>query len=159
MDNKTYSIQEVSRLLQIPKDTLRYYDRKGIVSPSRRENRYRRYSKQDLIDLMNIHILQYADFTLEEIKDRFQFHRMEHIDPAYCEELASFLDAKHADTRKRIEHLENISRLLQTTAEALRDLKPEHDRQLAESVRGIYREIRGMEPLQFEEEGCNGHEN
>ncbi len=156
MDNNTYSIQEVARLLQIPKDTLRYYDRKGIVSPWRKENRYRRYSRSDLIDLMNIQILQYADFTLEEIKGRFDFHRTGHIDPADCEELASFLDAKHAETRKRIEHLESISGLLQATAEALRDLNPERDRKLAETVRGIYRAIRGMEPLKFEE-GCDGH--
>lgn len=37
---KLYSIQEVSRLLGIPKDTLRYYDPIGIVSPSREDNRY-----------------------------------------------------------------------------------------------------------------------
>lgn len=158
MDNKTYSIQEVARLLQIPKDTLRYYDRKGIVSPSRKENRYRRYSRNDLIDLMNIQILQYADFTLEEIKGRFDFHRTKRIDPADCEELASFLDTKHAEMRKKINHLENISGLLQATAEALRDLNPERDQQLAETVRGIYRGIRGMEPLKFEE-GCDGHQN
>ncbi|MGE7826887.1 MerR family transcriptional regulator [Paenibacillus sp. NPDC093718] len=46
---KLYSIQEVSQLLGISKDTLRYYDRIGIVSPSRENNRYRRYSKNDLI--------------------------------------------------------------------------------------------------------------
>lgn len=158
MDNKTYSIQEVARLLQIPKDTLRYYDRKGIVSPSRKENRYRRYSRNDLIDLMNIQILQVADFTLEEIKGRFDFHRTGHIDPADCEELASFLDAKHTETRKRIEHLERISGLLQQSAYTLRNLNPESDHRLAETVRSIYQHIRGMEPLKFEE-GCDGHQN
>ncbi len=145
-------------MLQIPKDTLRYYDRKGIVSPSRKENRYRRYSKNDLIDLMNIQILQYADFTLEEIKSKFHFNRMEHIDPADCEELASFLDAKHAETRKKIEHLENISELLQATAETLRDLNPDSDRRLAETVRGLYQRIRGIEPVMCEE-GSDGHED
>jgi DNA-binding transcriptional MerR regulator len=156
--DKHYSIQEVSRLLQIPKDTLRYYDRKGIVSPSRKENRYRRYSKNDLIDLMNIQIMQYADFSLEEMKDRFHFHKMQHIDPADCEELASFLDAKHAEIRKKIEHLENISELLQATAETLRDLNPDSDRRLAETVRGLYQRIRGIEPVMCEE-GSDGHQD
>jgi DNA-binding transcriptional MerR regulator len=156
--DKHYSIQEVSRLLQIPKDTLRYYDRKGIVSPSREENRYRRYSKNELIDLMNIQILQYADFTLEEIKGKFHFHRMEQIDPADCEELASFLDAKNTVMRKKIEHLENISGLLQATAETLRNLNPESDLRLAETVRNIYQNIRGKEPL-IMEEGCDGHQD
>ena len=119
---KLYSIQEVSQLLGIPKDTLRYYDRIGIVSPSREDNRYRRYSKNDLIDLMNIQIMQYADFTLDEIKGTFGFHRMENVDPAYCREVASFFDAKKAETRKKIAHLEKVSQLLDVAAETLRTL-------------------------------------
>ncbi|MNN57352.1 hypothetical protein D3C81_1723380 [compost metagenome] len=83
---------------------------------------------------------------------------MEHIEPADCEELASFLDAKHAETRKKIEHLENISELLQATAETLRDLNPDSDRRLAETVRNIYQNIRGKAPLILEE-GCDGHED
>ncbi|MDF2938872.1 MAG: MerR family transcriptional regulator [Paenibacillaceae bacterium] len=155
---KTYSIQEVSQLLQLPKDTLRYYDRMGIVSPSRKENRYRRYTKNDLIDLMNVQIMQYADFALEEIKGKFQFHRMEHISPADCQEVASFLDAKNAETRQKIEHLEKISQLLHTAAETLRDFNPESDQRLAETVREIYQSIRGKGPVHFEE-GCNGHQD
>lgn len=38
---KKYSIQQVSELLHMPKDTLRYYDKLELVSPSRGENRYR----------------------------------------------------------------------------------------------------------------------
>ncbi|MNC53104.1 zinc-responsive transcriptional regulator [compost metagenome] len=130
----------------------------GLVSPSRKENRYRKYSKDDLIDLMNIQILQVADFALEEIKGKFQFHRMEQIASADCEEVASFLDAKNAETRRKIEHLQKISQLLQTAAETLRDFNPESDHRLAETVRDIYRSIRGKEPVVFEE-GCNGHED
>ena len=124
---KHYSIHEVSRILGIPKDTLRYYDRIGIVSPSREDNWYRRYSKDDLIDLMNIQIMQYADFSLDEIKGKFSFHRMENIDPAYCEEVAAFLDAKNAETRKKIAHLEKVSQLLDVAAKTLRDFNHESD--------------------------------
>lgn len=99
---KLYSIQEVSRILGMPKDTLRYYDRIGIVSPSRGNNRYRRYSRDDLIDLMNIQIMQYADFSLDEIRGKFGFRKMEIIDSAYCEEVAAFLDAKNAETAGRL---------------------------------------------------------
>ncbi|MCJ8012239.1 MerR family transcriptional regulator [Paenibacillus sp. KQZ6P-2] len=154
---KHYSIQEVSRILGIPKDTLRYYDRIGIVSPSREDNRYRRYSKNDLIDLMNIQIMQYADFSLDEIKGKFGFHRMENVDPAYCEEVAAFLDAKNAETRKKIAHLETVSQLLDVTTETLRDFNHESDQRLAEIVHGIYRAIRKKE-AGISEEGCHGHQ-
>ncbi|TNJ65951.1 MerR family transcriptional regulator [Paenibacillus hemerocallicola] len=154
--DKLYSIQEVSRLLGMPKDTLRYYDRIGIVSPSREDNRYRRYSKDDLIDLMNIQIMQYADFSLDEIRGKFGFHRMENITPAYCEEIAAFLDAKNAETRKKIAHLEKVSRLLNVAAETLRDFNHESDQRLAEIVREIYQDIRKTEQGIYEEE-CNEH--
>lgn len=155
---KLYSIQEVSQILGIPKDTLRYYDRIGIVSPSRENNRYRKYSTNDFIDLMNIQIMQYADFSLEEIKGKFGFHRMENIDPAYCQEVATFLDAKNAETRKKIAHLEKVSQLLDVAAETLRDLNHESDQQLAEIVREIYKDIRKKDPEIFEE-GCHGQQD
>ena len=141
-------------MLRISKDTLRYYDRIGIVSPSREDNRYRRYSKYDLIDLMNIQIMQYADFTLEEIRGKFSFHRMENIDPAYCEEVASFIDVKNAETRKKIAHLEKVSQMLNVVSETLRDLNQESDQRLAEIVSEIYLGIRNHEPG-ISEEGCH----
>lgn len=154
---KLYSIQEVSQILGIPKDTLRYYDRIGIVSPSREDNRYRRYSKNDLIDLMNIQIMQYADFSLDEIKGKFGFHRMENVDPAYCQEVAAFLDNKNAETRKKIAHLQKVSQLLDVASETLRDFNHEKDQRLAEIVREIYQAIRKKETEIFEE-GCHGHQ-
>ncbi|MEK4510471.1 MerR family transcriptional regulator [Paenibacillus sp. FSL K6-2524] len=155
---KLYSIQEVSQILGIPKDTLRYYDRIGIVSPSREDNRYRRYSKDDLVDLMNIQIMQYADFSLDEIRGKFGFHRMENIAPAYCEEVASFLDAKNAETRKKIAHLEKVSWLLNVAAETLRNFDSESDQQLAGIVREIYQNIRKNESGICGEE-CNEHQS
>lgn len=152
-----YSIQEVSQILGISKDTLRYYDRIGIVSPSREDNRYRRYSKHDLINLMNIQIMQYADFSLDEIRGKFGFRKTENIDPAYCEEVAAFLDAKNAETRKKMAHLEKVSRLLDMAAETLRNFNHESDQRLAEFVRELYRDIRSNEPA-IPKEGCDEHE-
>ncbi|WP_419885297.1 MerR family transcriptional regulator [Paenibacillus sp. B-A-8] len=156
MENR-YSIKEVSQILGIPKDTLRYYDRIGIVSPSREHNSYRRYSKDDLVDLMNIQIMQYADFSLEEIKGKFQFHRMQSVDPAYYQEVAEFLDAKKAETRKKIAHLEKVSQLLDVAVEALRDLNYESDQRLAVFVREIYRDLHRKDP--GTKEDCDGHQN
>lgn len=155
---KLYSIQEVSQILGMSKDTLRYYDRIGIVSPFRKDNRYRRYSRDDLIDLMNIQIMQYADFTLDEIKGKLGFRKMDIIDSAYCEEVASFLDAKNAEMRKKINHLEKVSRLLNLAAETLRDFNNESDQGLAEFVRELYKDIRGNEPG-ISKEGCDYHQD
>lgn len=158
MDKQQYSIKEVSQLLGIAKDTLRYYDRIGMVSPSRETNSYRRYSKDDLVDLMNIQIMQYAGFSLEEIKGRFQFHRMQSVDPAYCQEIAAFLDAKKAETRQKIAHLEKVSQLLDVAVDTLRDLNPESDQRLAVFVREIYRDLHKRDP-QITKGDCDGHQD
>ncbi|GAA0133729.1 MerR family transcriptional regulator [Paenibacillus sp. YSY-4.3] len=143
-------------MLGISKDTLRYYDRIGIVTPFREDNRYRRYSEDDLINLMNIQIMQYADLSLDEIRGKFSFGKTENIDPAYCEEVASFLEAKNAETRKKIDHLEKVSRLLNKAAETLRDFNKESDQRLAEYVREIYKDITKSSP-EILKKGCDEH--
>ncbi|WP_160044909.1 MULTISPECIES: MerR family transcriptional regulator [Paenibacillus] len=155
---KLYSIKEVSRMLGIPKDTLRYYDRIGIVTPSRGHNSYRKYSRDDIVDLMNIQIMQYADFSLEEIKGKFQFHRMQSVDPAYCEEVAEFLGTKKAETLKKMAHLEKVSRLLDVAIKTLMDFNHESDQQLAVLVREIYRDLQKKEP-EITKGDCDGHQH
>ena len=152
---KQYSINEISQILSISKDTLRYYDRIGLVSPSREHNSYRKYSKDDLVDLMNIQIMQYADFSLEEIKGKFRFHRMQSVDPAYCQEVAEFLDTKKSETRKKIEHLEKVSQLLDVAVETLRDFNHESDQRLAVFVKEIYRDLHKKDPGLTKE--CDGY--
>ena len=139
-------------MLGMSKDTLRYYDRIGIVSPSRKDNRYRKYSRDDLIDLMNIQIMRYADFSLDEIKEKFGFRKMENIDSAYCEEVAVFLDAKYEATRKKITHLEKVSQLLNIAAGTLRDFNDESDQRLSEFVRELYKDIYDNEPKILKED-------
>ncbi|MBB3067415.1 DNA-binding transcriptional MerR regulator [Paenibacillus baekrokdamisoli] len=155
---KLYSIQEVSRILGMPKDTLRYYDRIGIVSPTRENNRYRKYSEDDIIELMNIQIMQYADLSLEEIRGKFGFRKMKNITPDYCEEVAAFLDAKNVEMRKKIAHLEKVSWLLNVAVETLRDFNSESDHVLAVIVHEIYKDIRKTEPG-ISKEGCGEHED
>ncbi|GIP38183.1 hypothetical protein J31TS4_14630 [Paenibacillus sp. J31TS4] len=152
-----YSIQEASERLGIPKDTLRYYDRMGVVSPSRGDNRYRVYSAEDLIDLMTVQIMQAANFSLDEIKGNVGFRKLKKLYPASCEEAAAFLDAKHAEVRKKIDHLEKVSGLLRLAAETLRDLNPESDQRLAESVRSFYKDSRKKDP-EIPKEGCQDDE-
>lgn len=72
---KKYSILQVSEILHMSKDTLRYYDKLKLVSPSRGENRYRYYTEQDILDLQYIETMKYANFTLAEIRQFFNYLR------------------------------------------------------------------------------------
>ena len=63
-----WTVKQTSEKTGIPADTLRYYDKEGIVSPKRYENGYRQYSDEDVSNLKNIIVMKYAHFSLAEIK-------------------------------------------------------------------------------------------
>src|SRR5699024_2626916 len=153
---KLYSIQEASQILGVTKYTLRYYDRIVIVSLFREGNQYRKYSRNDLIDMMNIQIMKDAEIKFDEMKGKLNFHRLESVDSTYCEEVAEFFDAKNIDTRRKINHLEKISQLFTMTFETWRDFNHENDQRLTEFARELYKDIQKNEP-QISKEGCDQH--
>lgn len=65
-----FSIKEVSEICNIPSKTLRYYDEIELVVPEYRDeiNRYRYYSKNQLITLCIVRKLRTMDFSLKEIQ-------------------------------------------------------------------------------------------
>lgn len=66
---KYFLIGDVSKLMNIPKSTLRYYDEKGILSPEiKGENGYRYYSGEQLIILKEIKMMRNLELSLDDIK-------------------------------------------------------------------------------------------
>lgn len=112
---KENSIHAVAKQLNISKDTLRYYDRIGLVSPTRGENNYRYYQDTDIIALAYIQVMKYAGFQLEEIKALMSYYGTVTKD---CNgEVANLLITKKASTVKKIAHLQEIVKLLDQSIE------------------------------------------
>jgi len=64
-----FSVKDFSKMSRIPKDTLLYYDRIGLLPPEERgENKYRYYSILLLATVNMIRTLQRLGMSLEEIK-------------------------------------------------------------------------------------------
>lgn len=65
------TIKEFASLCGCSTQTLRYYDKIGLLKPTKVDpwSGYRYYSKQQSIDFVKIKNLQAADFTIEEIKE------------------------------------------------------------------------------------------
>ena len=56
-----YKIGEVSKILNISKEMIRYYEKQGILKPSRKEdNNYRTYSVMDVFLLRNSPIANFC---------------------------------------------------------------------------------------------------
>jgi len=71
-----YTIGELSKISNLNKKTLRFYDEKGLLVPSERdeENNYRYYSEQQILEALMIREMKYRGFTLKEMKNIFQSH-------------------------------------------------------------------------------------
>lgn len=66
-NQKSYRIGEVTRLLGLSADTLRYYERIGLMNGVGRVSGARRYNERDLSCLRFIQRAQNMNFTLNEI--------------------------------------------------------------------------------------------
>lgn len=60
-------INEVEKRLGIPKATIRFYEKTGLICPERRSNSYREYSEEDVLQLQNIVILRKLGIAVEDI--------------------------------------------------------------------------------------------
>lgn len=63
-----YKISEASKLLNISKETLRYYDIENIGSSNRANNHYQYYDDEDIMLLQYIEVMKKYDLSLDEIK-------------------------------------------------------------------------------------------
>jgi DNA-binding transcriptional MerR regulator len=65
LDKLYYSIGEVARLSGVPETTLRYWDKKGVLLPSRRDGKRRYYTARDIERAKKIKNLTESGLTLE----------------------------------------------------------------------------------------------
>jgi DNA-binding transcriptional MerR regulator len=66
--HRTYRSGEFAEKVAVSVRTLRYYDKMGLLSPSRRtDSGYRLYTDEDLVRLQQILALKFLGFSLEEI--------------------------------------------------------------------------------------------
>lgn len=76
-----FSVGEAAKAVRMTAETLRYYDRIGLVKPSRKDSwtNYRYYTQQDLVRLNTVRALQLMDLPLQEIKNVLSYDDLEKI--------------------------------------------------------------------------------
>lgn len=73
-----YKIGEVSKILNISKEMIRYYEKKGALTPLRiNDNNYRTYSTMDVFLLMEIVRYQTMNFSIKDISELITNNYME----------------------------------------------------------------------------------
>ncbi len=111
-------------------ETVRFYERRGLVQPAARSaNGYRLYGPDELRRVLMIRTAQTLGFTLREIKE---VAGNQQRDPG-CATLRSHVDAKLAELEQRISELEQTRRRLI----ALRQKCPGHSHEACPAVTNL----------------------
>ena len=63
------TIKELEQQLEIPRATIRFYERENLIAPKRGENSYREYSEDDVVTLKKIIILRKIGLSVSDIKN------------------------------------------------------------------------------------------
>lgn len=78
---KYFSVGEAAKAVHTTSETLRHYDRIGLVKPSKKDEwtNYRYYTEQDIVRLNTVRALQLMDLSLQEIKKVLEYDDLEKI--------------------------------------------------------------------------------
>ncbi len=78
---KLFSIGEAAKIAGMTSETLRHYDRIGLVTPGHRDpwTNYRRYTEQDILLLHTVRALQQMDLPLKKIKEVLAYQELQKI--------------------------------------------------------------------------------
>lgn len=76
-----FSIGEAAEAVQTTTETLRHYDRIGLVKPGKKDEwtNYRYYTEQDIVRLNTVRALRLMDLPLQEIKKVLEYDDLEKI--------------------------------------------------------------------------------
>lgn len=85
------TIKEIEVLTGMSRANIRFYEKEGLLAPTRNENGYRVYSQDDVQTLKRIKLLRLMHISLDEIK---RMHQGE-------EKLSSVLDRQIESLRER----------------------------------------------------------
>ena len=78
---KYFSVGEAAKAAHTTAETLRHYDRIGLVKPSKKDDwtQYRYYTEQDIVRVNTVRALQLMDLPLQEIKQVLEYDDLEKI--------------------------------------------------------------------------------
>ena len=110
-----WRVGELAKAAGVSADTLRHYEKKGLLRPQRSRNGYREYPQHAIERVRMIRQALAVGFTLDELSEVFKV-----LDRggAPCHEVRNLAATKLADLES---HLENVMALRNALRDSLRD--------------------------------------
>jgi DNA-binding transcriptional MerR regulator len=115
-------IKEIADATAVPVDTIRHYEKAGLLGrPKRSENNYRRYGEDDMQRLRFIRNCRALDMNLDEVRVLLEFIDHPGSD---CSPVDAVVDEHLAHVRERLKALRILERQLETVRQACGSAKP-----------------------------------
>lgn len=109
-ESAALTIGKIAKLAQVSVDTLRYYEKEGLLSPANKsEAGYRLYKEDALRRLNFIRHAQHCGLSLAEIRDLLELKTR---DDACCNDVRSLALQKKLQIENKIKSLQAMSRAL-----------------------------------------------
>lgn len=108
---KTMTVGQLAKKVQINIETVRYYERRGLLpEPIRSESRYRQYTENDVARILFIKRAKELGFTLKEISELLSLK----IDSeTTCGDVKKLSESKIANVEEKIRDLQKIKKKLE----------------------------------------------
>lgn len=112
MKRKYYKTGELSKIYKLGRDSLKYYEKLGLLNPLRDTNSYRMYTLRDICNLNLIKELRTLDFSMQRIKEYLQNRNINTTKTMLKEEIFLIdeklkeLTAHRKSLRKRLSSIE-----------------------------------------------------
>jgi MerR family copper efflux transcriptional regulator len=118
----TLTIGALARAAQVGVETIRFYEREGLIAePPRRPSGYRQYPPDAVRRVRFIHRAKELGFTLKEVRELLALR----VGPeATCADVQAVAHVKIADIEERVAHLQDMKTALARLADACRGQGP-----------------------------------
>lgn len=139
---KRLTIGQMAREAQVNVETVRYYERRGLLpEPLRRKSGYRQYTQEDLARLRFIKRAQGLGFTLQEIAELLALR----VDPDKTGEdsIKPQAEARIADIAEKIRRLQRMKKVLAGLVAACEARAPTRECPILEALEGRGRRYTG----------------
>ena len=108
------SIGELASAAGVPRSTVRYYERAGLLRPQQRSaSNYRLYSEDDLRRLRFIRAAQATGFTLADVTQLLR--------PAPCAKVQHLIEDRLAHVAARMKELRHVQKVLRQSLDLCRE--------------------------------------
>lgn len=111
MDNEGRTIGELARAANVHVETVRYYERRGLLDQPRRIGGWRRYGDEALRKLRFVRRAQELGFSLDEIAELFSLRTSSSM--RTCSRVRAKAQSKLIEIDRKLEDLKAIRKTLQ----------------------------------------------